>query len=524
MRIALRPLGQVMMGTHDTFSSVLFERQGETADAPVPDFFVDLNLDQIFDAITTGRAEYDLAPFFRHPLHDIESVLYRQDILRDLQDGSVRRCVQAFAEKMRISRSSELQASKLRERYQREWFVLDAVDSYCDATARLAEELAGVELTSRGMLGLRTYLSNYVQTSAFADMAQETHDVRRALADVVYSVHVSGFRVTVRRHDAEADYSREVQKTFERFEQGEVKDYRVTFREQIDMNHVEASILELVARLFPEEFGALDRHFAHYQAGCDEAVLRFDREVQFYLGYLEYCQRLSQAGLRFCFPAVVADSKEISARGTFDCALANKLVQLGNPVVCNDFALSGAERIFVVSGPNQGGKTTFARTFGQVHYLASLGLTVPGEQARLALSDQIYTHFEKEEELGDFTGKLEDDLVRAREIFTRATSASIIILNEIFTSTTLEDASFLGRKVIEKVTELDSLCVYVTFVDELASLSDATVSMVSTVVPEDPAERTYKVVRKPADGLSYAVAIARKYGLTYDRLKDRISS
>ena len=122
------------------------------------------------------------------------------------------------------------------------------------------------------------------------------------------------------------------------------------------------------------------------------------------------------------------------------------------------------------------------------------------------------------------SGKLEDDLMRIGEILRAATPDSILVLNETFSSTTLHDARFLGTKLLTKVMRLDALCVYVTFVDELAALGGQVVSMMSTIVPENPAERTYKVVRKPADGLAYALAIAEKYGVTYEQLRQRLAS
>jgi DNA mismatch repair protein MutS len=506
------------------FDSILFPSEAPPLEPEEPDFFVDLNLDQVLASMTAGREQYELRPYFYTPLREVAAVRYRHDVLRDLEKADVFESITRFASAMQRTRVHLAQVAKLHHPLQKQAWLVDAIEIYCQAVRSLAQDLADHDVTSPGFTGLRDYLADYAASERFRSLATETQALKDALAGVRYAVRIQGARVTVSRYECEPDYSAEVEKTFARFKQGAVKSYLVKLPDYDEMDHVEAQILDRVARLHPDVFATLAGYTARHRDFLDPTIGRFDREVQFYLAYLELIERFKEAGLPFCYPRVSAHSKQVAAEHTFDIALANKLVADGSTVVCNDFHLEEPERIFVVSGPNNGGKTTFARTVGQLHHLAGLGLLVPGSEARLFLPDQIYTHFEREETIETLRGKFEDELYRVHEILEHATSNSILVMNESFGSTTLTDALFVGAEVMRRILELGPIGVYVTFVDELASLSEATVSMVAQIVPEDPAERTFKVVRQPADGLAYAWAIAEKHGLTYERLMERIGA
>lgn len=509
------------------YQSILFKRFDKNSrieGAAAPDCFHDLHLDQVVSAITKESEEYDLKPFFYASLQTVEEVHYRHEVFRDLENQSLLVHLRSFAERMRTMRRQLDRVEKLSFNREKQSGFLAAVSTYCHTVEELVRDLAISSVQSEGLRGILEYLQHYKDSSDFVTLLRETNKLREDLASIRYRLDIVGLRIYVDHYADEPDYGAEVLATFDKFKQSAPRNYQFDLTPSSQMNHVEAGIIDQVAVLYPEVFAALDQYFVHRRFYLDRTIKAFDREVQFYIAYIGYTSRLKQSGLNFCYPGMSGESKEIHGRMTFDIALAQKRVQEDGSVVPNEFYLNTPERIIVVSGPNQGGKTTFARTFGQIHYLASLGCPVPGTEAKLFLFDKLFTHFEREEDLENLSGKLEDDLRRIRKILTEATSSSILIMNESFVSTTLNDALLLSRQIMSQIVERDMLCVSVTFLDELASFGPTTVSMVSTVKPDDTTQRTFRIVRRAADGLAYAAALAAKYRLAYEDVKARVTA
>ena len=513
-------------GVRTEFASILFGADEPPRALPAEELaavFHDLHLDGIVAAATEGRDQYDLVGFYGRLLPSVAAVRFRQEVLRDMEGAAVRAAIDAFAGAMRRVRALESQGAKLSHPLQRAWYRLESTFEYTAAVGALAEALTDDRVASGGLRGFRDFLRAYLGSTAFRDLAGVSRSISEALARVRYGVFVRKLRVSVEPLQGERDYSAAVAATFERFRQGATTGPRAAPRDLYpEVNHVEEQILDRVVLLFPDVFRRLVDFERRYRTFVHPAVERFDREVQFYVGYLFAIAPLRESGRAFCYPDVSELSKSERANDTFDLALALQLRRGGATVVPNDFALEGPERVLVVSGPNQGGKTTFARTFGQLHFLAALGLPVPGDGVRLALADHVFPHFEREEHIEDLRGKLMDELVRIREIFERATTRSVVVLNESFATTTVDDAERLGTRVLEEILRRDLVAVYVTFLDELSRLGPGTVSMVSTVAPDDASRRTFRVVRQRADGRAYAAAVANRYGLSAERVRERI--
>lgn len=505
------------------FESILYLKEKIINDnEEMPKYFSDLNLDQIINNVTLGKQEYNLKPFFFKPLNDLDEILYRQEIMKDLSNANLFSIVKEFSENMSSVRSELQKMDKLNYELQKDSYFLEIVEFYCNSVENFMWSLMDIDIKSNGFKNFLKYCCEYIKSEEFAILKIDFIDLKEKLLKVKYCMAIRGNCVKVKKYEEEKDYNTEIEEVLKKFIQDSNKDYRNKFSSSVYMNHVEAKILEIVSILYPDTFEAIKEYRIKNEDFQDTKIKEFDREVQFYICYLEYIKRFEKINFNFCYPEISTENKEIFIKKGFDLSLGEKLISKDMPIVYNDFYLKNDERIFVISGPNQGGKTTFARMFGQLHYLSAIGCPIPGSCGKMFLFDNIFTHFEREEDIKTSNGKLQDDLIRIHDTLREATTKSIIIMNEIFSSTTLHDAIFLGREIMSQIIKLDALCVFVTFAYELASIDDKVVSMVSTVSGESSNLRTFKIIRKNSDGLAYAISLVEKYGLTYKCLKERI--
>lgn len=126
------------------FHSILFEKPEDGPrhdDTPEPPFFGDLNLDQIVSAVTLGRDDYNLKPFFHTELTREEAITYRHEVMQDLDNAAVLDSINAFAAGMRKMRQHLAQAEKLHYRMQSEWWRLEAIAVYCKTLDTFAHDL-----------------------------------------------------------------------------------------------------------------------------------------------------------------------------------------------------------------------------------------------------------------------------------------------------------------------------------------------------------------------------------------------
>jgi DNA mismatch repair ATPase MutS len=203
-------------------------------------------------------------------------------------------------------------------------------------------------------------------------------------------------------------------------------------------------------------------------------------------------------------------------------------------IVTNDVHLGDDGRIGILTGPNQGGKTTYTQMLGLCQILAQAGIWVPAARARISPVDNIYTHYPLEEQVAKGTGRFGDKAQRLSQIFSRGTRHSLILLNESLASTNAGESLYIAQDIVRALRRLGARAMFATHLHELAAdlaalnASTGGDSLIVSLVASrretdgdgslDGSLRSYKIVLGPPLGRSYAREIAAQYGISYDQL------
>jgi DNA mismatch repair ATPase MutS len=258
----------------------------------------------------------------------------------------------------------------------------------------------------------------------------------------------------------------------------------------------------------------------------------------FYINLARFGRRIVSEGEKITFPEF-PDSSAVDDLGrvplekcTFeinDLYNVRLFISQEKNIVKNDFSFKPSENLFILTGPNRGGKTIIEQALGIISLLAAAGCYVTASKCKGVPFSNILTHFPIDENLTINYGRLGEEAVRIKEIVGEADNRTLILFNETYSTTSAEDGLYLSKDLLRVLKEKGSAVIFNTHIHEVArSIEEMNkwngeskfVSLIMEIVNN---ENTFKVKRSEPDSCSYAMNIARKYGITYEQMTGKES-
>lgn len=480
------------------------------------DTIADLHLDTVIDAMASGPFQREA--WLRLP-DDPAAVADRQAVVRDLRRPAIRAAADRFAAAVADVRT-EL-AADLRH-YPRPAMIrlLAALQRFAAAIRGFADALSRQRPSSAGLRGVADALARHVRGERFGALADGSTALLTELQAVPAELGIAADTVWADADRGRPPWTDQLTTLFARFAGSTVATRdRPAERPRRYLNHVESQAVDLIAQLQPAAFGRLHAFVATHGAALDPQLLRLAEELRFYLGALRVVDESSARGVRWCLPTLTAAPGAVDVRGMVELALA---LTTTAPPVPNDLRLDAGQRVVFVTGPNQGGKTTLARAIGQLAYLAALGLPVPAASATLPLHRPVLTHFPHPDDPARHHGGLAEELARLRVVVDAASGPALVILNELLSTTSADDAVQLAGLVLDRFAERGCRVIWVTFLDDLVTGTTGALSLVGQVAPDDAAAPTFRFLAQPPAGRSHAAVLAGRFGLSAAELARRL--
>ncbi len=268
-----------------------------------------------------------------------------------------------------------------------------------------------------------------------------------------------------------------------------------------------------------------------YVLSNTDFLLRIMPEIEFLTKAQYMLLALKSRGLELAVPEICdMDKREFSASGLYNPAVA---LRVDTDMVKNDIDFDENAKIYVLTGPNRGGKSVITCAVGQIQALAQLGLPVPAKSAKISPVTAIYTHFPTDS--GDTLekGRLGEECARLNAIFDTVDRYSLVLLDESFSSTGSYEASYIASEVLTGFSIVGCRCLFSTHLHELSAKLDEInmrcreqggAAIDTLVAGINGAERSFEITRAKPDGKSYAKDIAEKFGLSYDKIMERVKN
>ncbi len=251
-------------------------------------------------------------------------------------------------------------------------------------------------------------------------------------------------------------------------------------------------------------------------------------ELKFIQGCMDSLQKLTKRGFPVCKPTITTGTDEII--GLYNPLLATSVADDDNsPIVENDVSFDDDGKIYILTGPNQGGKSIYANSVGFAYAMLHLGLPIPAKSAKMSLVDGIYTHLSKGDDcIGK--GKLAQESAHISSISKQLTNKSLFIFDEALSSTSAVEASYIAADILTAFGIIGAKGIFTTHLHELAVKVDeinrdhqikSKFSNLCAIVGTNDNQRTYIIKKQMPDGLSFARDITKKYGLTTEDILEK---
>ena len=260
-------------------------------------------------------------------------------------------------------------------------------------------------------------------------------------------------------------------------------------------------------------------------------LLNLMPEIEFLVKSTSMLRQLKKRGLPLCAPTILENETAFRAYGIYNPCVALKV---DDDIVENDIEFDKDNAmIYVLTGPNRGGKSVITCAIGLSQVMMQLGMFVPATKAEISICDGIFTHFPTGADDTIDKGRLGEECARLRDIFDQVSNRSLVLLDESLSSTGSFEASYIAAEVLAGLSRIGCRCLFSTHLHELASEIDNVNartapdggSHIDTLVAGiEEGKRSFKIIRMKPDGKSYARDIADKYGLSYENIVKNIAN